>query len=351
MVDSDDGAGPNGALDGISGSISSPYTVLSFVVFLFLAISLYNAVELIVMILLSFKRFRGLYFWSLLLSAVLGVIPYSVGFLLKFFTNVNVWLSVTILTIGWWVMVTGQALVLYSRLHLVLRDPKRLRHVIYMIGTSIIIFHLPTTILTYGSNVNSGASSHFITGYNIMEKIQLTGFSIQEAIISGLYLYETARLLRLANNPQSHRRIQHQLIGINVLIIVMDLVLLGFEYASEYAVQITLKAAVYSLKLKLEFAVLSKLVDFIRANRDNSSGMHMGSSARGYAGQGAGLPSTRADDPHFYGQSTATVMRPQRINSSQEQLNIPSGIILAKTEFSTTIDKRDETFVQLDDSD
>lgn len=352
MVDADDGAGPRGALDGISGSIGSRYTVLSLVVILFLSFALYNSVELIIMVLLSFKRFRGLYFWGLLLSVVFGVIPYSVGFLLKFFTDTNRWVSVTILTVGWWVMVTGQSLVLYSRLHLVLRDQRRLQHVLYMIFTSVIIFHLPTTILTYGSNVpHNGTSSRFVTGYNIMEKIQLTGFSIQEAIISGLYLYETARLLRLANNPQSHRRIQYQLIGINVIIIFMDLVLLGFEYASEYAVQITLKAAVYSLKLKLEFAVLSKLVDFIRTNRDNSSAMPMGSSARRYAGQGAGLPSTRADDPHFYGQSTATVMRPEPTNSSQEHLNIPSGIIVAKTEFSTSIDKRDDAMLRLDDSD
>ncbi|CRG88983.1 hypothetical protein PISL3812_06018 [Talaromyces islandicus] len=351
MVDADDAAGPKGPLDGISGSIGSQYTLLSMVVILFLSFSLYNAVELIVMVLLSFKRFRGLYFWSLLLSVVLGVIPYSVGFLLKFFTDTNVWISVTILTIGWWVMVTGQSLVLYSRLHLVLRDQRRLTHVLYMIFTSIIIFHLPTSILTYGSNAHSTTASRFIDGYNIMEKIQLTGFTIQEAIISGLYLYETARLLRLANNPQSHRRIQIQLIGINVLIIFMDLVLLGFEYASEYAVQTTLKGAVYSLKLKLEFAVLGKLVDFIRTNRDNSSAMPMGSSAGRYAGQGAGLPSTRADDPHFYGQSTATVMRPEPTNSSQEHLNIPSGIILAKTEFSTSIDKRDDVMLRLDDSD
>lgn len=248
-------------------------------------------------------------------------------------------------------MVTGQSLVLYSRLHLVLRDKNRLKHVLYMIFTSVIIFHLPTSILTYGSNVHNGMSHHFVTGYNIMEKIQMTGFTIQEAIISGLYLYETARLLRRANNRESHRRIQYQLFGINVLIILMDLILLGFEYASEYAVQITLKPAVYSLKLKLEFAVLGKLVDFIRTNRDHSNAMPMGSSAQRYAGQGAGLPCTRADDPHFYGQSTATVMRPERANSSQEHLNIPSGIIVAKTEFSTSIDKRDETSYRLDDSD
>ncbi|KAH8705778.1 hypothetical protein BGW36DRAFT_286062 [Talaromyces proteolyticus] len=352
MVDADDGAGPSGPLDGISGNLGSKYTVLSMFVILFLSLALYNAIELIVLVLLSFKRFRGLYFWSLLLSGLLGVVPYSVGFILKFFSQVNVWVSVSILTVGWWVMVTGQSLVLYSRLHLVMRDQKRLRRLLYMIMVNFVILHLPTSVLTYGSNVHNATSSRFINGYNIMEKIQMTGFSIQETVISGFYLYETARLLRLSNNSHSHRRTQYQLIGINIIIILMDLVLLGFEYASEYAIQITLKAAVYSLKLKLEFAVLGKLVDFIRTNRDNSrSGMPMDSTAQRYAGQDAGLPSTRADDAHFYGKSTATVMRRDPSNSSEEHLNIPSGIIVAKTEFSTTIDKRDRSSLNLDDSD
>lgn len=59
----------------------------------------------------------------------------------------------------------------------------------------------------------------------------------------------------------------YQLIGINCAIITMDLVLLGLEYANFYAVQITLKGFIYSFKLKLEFAVLGRLVDLIQGSR------------------------------------------------------------------------------------
>ena len=55
----------------------------------------------------------------------------------------------------------------------------------------------------------------------------------------------------------------HQLVVINVLMLIMDLVLLGLEYASRYSIQITLKGAIYSVKLKLEFAVLGKLVEVV----------------------------------------------------------------------------------------
>jgi hypothetical protein len=46
-------------------------------------LALYNALELI-LIFTTFKRWHGLYFWSLLV-ATFGIIPYTVGFLIVFF--------------------------------------------------------------------------------------------------------------------------------------------------------------------------------------------------------------------------------------------------------------------------
>lgn len=331
----------DGRLEGISGAFQSQSSTVRQALLVFIILSLYNVVELVVLILSSFRRRRGLYFWSLFLSTTLGVLPYSLGFLLKFFTNINPYISVTMLTVGWWVMVTGQGLVLYSRLHLVLRDQWKLRRVLYMILANVLLLHVPTTVLTYGSNVNH-PTAQFINGYNIMEKIQMTGFTIQEGIISGLYVIHTVKILQSASQQkQENRKIMQQLVGINVLIIIMDLALLGLEYASEYAIQITLKGAVYSLKLKLEFAVLGKLVDFIRlARHANSANSFRLGSMRYAANQGAGAPSTRADDPHFYGETVADAVVRQPQNSSEEQLNIPLGMILTKTEFSTSVEKR-----------
>ncbi|KFZ02370.1 hypothetical protein V500_00243 [Pseudogymnoascus sp. VKM F-4518 (FW-2643)] len=241
---------------------------IRMVLAILIGISWYNAIELIILIFSSFHQYKGLYFWSLLLSATIGIIPYSLGFFLKFFQIAEYWLSVTLLTIGWYVMVTGQSLVLYSRLHLVLTNQKILRLVLYMIIINAIVLHVPTTVLTYGSNVN-GSTQAFIQGYNIMEKIQMTGFCIQEFIISGLYIVETIKLLNL-NPGRRNRKIIHQLLSINLLIIVMDLSLLGIEYASYYAIEITLKGVIYSIKLKLEFAVLGKLIHLVNSHGESN---------------------------------------------------------------------------------
>ncbi|KNG86461.1 integral membrane protein [Aspergillus nomiae NRRL 13137] len=252
-------------LDGISGELAGTQYGLKATLLFFISISIYNVIELAILVLSTFRRWTGLYFWSLLLSGCLGVIPYSLGFMLKFFTHANSILSVTLLTIGWWTMVTGQSIVLYSRLHLVIRDERILRRVLCMIIANFFLLHVPTSVLTYGSNVPD-RSPLFVKGYNIMEKIQMTGFTLQEVIISGLYIWETTKLLRLGSSRQN-RRIMRQLVGINVAILVMDLALLALEYASFYAIQITLKGVIYSIKLKLEFAVLGKLVDMVHGHR------------------------------------------------------------------------------------
>ena len=95
-----------------------------------------------------------------------------------------------------------------------------------------------------------------------MEKIQMCGFFIQEVILSSVYIIETTKILRTSIKPNT-RRLMYQLIAINALIIIMDLGLLGLECASLYIMETIFKGFLYSLKLKLEFAILSKLVQFV----------------------------------------------------------------------------------------
>jgi hypothetical protein len=147
---------------------------------------------------------------------------------------------------------------------LVLSNQRVLRRVLIMILVDAVALHVPTTVLTFGSNLApDDARKTYITGYNVMEKIQMTGFCVQEFVISGLYIWETTRMIRL-DPDRTKRKIQYQLIIINLIIIGMDLGLLVAEYKNFYIMETMLKGAVYSIKLKLEFAVLGKLIHLVR---------------------------------------------------------------------------------------
>jgi hypothetical protein len=137
---------------GITGGYNGDSLTLKIFICFFAGLAMYNSVELTCMIFLTFKRFRGLYFWSLLISG-LGIIPYALGFLLKFMNlapgNLK-WLAIFFLTIGWYAMITGQALVLWSRLHLIVngtRGDKIIKYTKWMIIVDAICLHIPTTVL------------------------------------------------------------------------------------------------------------------------------------------------------------------------------------------------------------
>ena len=97
----------------------------------------------------------------------------------------------------------------------------------------------------------------------------MCGFFCQEVVLSSIYIVETARILRSSLQPGTRKTMQ-QLIFINAVIIIMDLGLLGLEAASLYILETLLKGIIYSIKLKLEFAILGKLVKFVGGNRADS---------------------------------------------------------------------------------
>ncbi|KAJ5607785.1 hypothetical protein N7537_004404 [Penicillium hordei] len=252
----------------------------------FAALAWYNAIELIILCFFSFKRWNGYYFWSLLIASIC-IIPYCLGFVLLFFpTGVTPWLCVTFVVLGWYGMITGQSFVLWSRLHLVLQNRKLLRGVLWMICIDAVILHVPTTVFLYGTVAHP--ESQWARAYDIMERVQLVWFCVQELIISTIYVWETVKLLRLRpeGRPQG---ILNQLLVINILILVLDVSVVAIEYVGYYAVQVMFKPVAYSMKLKLEYAILGKLIVIARGGTDSQ---HMHSSGQ-EINETSSLPSDR----------------------------------------------------------
>ena len=59
------------------------------------------------------------------------------------------------------------------------------------------------------------------------------------------------------------------LILVNILIILMDISLLGTQFAGHYEIETTYKSAAYSIKLKLEFIILNQLMAISRGKMDS----------------------------------------------------------------------------------
>jgi hypothetical protein len=252
-------ADDSGVVGGVNASLPILMTMAAF-----LAIALYNVVEITFLIFTVFKQRRGLYFWSLLV-ATWGIAPHGIGFVLKFFqvTTIDL-LSSAIVGFGWACMVTGQSVVLYSRLHLVVQDQTRIKWVLYMIIFDAIALGVPLFTLAMGAN--SKHAELFLTGFLLLDKIQLVVISVQEMIISLIYIVQTVRLLGSdgGQRRESLRKLFRHLILVNIVVLIFDITLLAVQFSGHYEIQTTYKTAVYSVKLKIEFSVLNRLVSLIQ---------------------------------------------------------------------------------------
>ncbi|RMD40235.1 hypothetical protein DV735_g4897, partial [Chaetothyriales sp. CBS 134920] len=216
------------------------YAADSVIVTLSIALALYNSLEMTLLIATTFKRWKGLYFWSLSLCN-LGIIGYTLGVMLTFFNLGVGWFNLTLNDGAWIVMITCQSLVLYSRLGLILDNAKILTAVKWMIIVDSIVLLISTVVLNFGSKFTT--IDAFSEGYFYIEHIQMTVITVQELIISGVYIWKTVSLLKVA------------------------LVVLQFKHLQLY--QEIIKAVVYGVKLKLELNILSKLVDLVGGSGSN----------------------------------------------------------------------------------
>ncbi|KAF1954220.1 hypothetical protein CC80DRAFT_388202, partial [Byssothecium circinans] len=261
---------------GIGSNVEVPYTN-GLVICAFLAIAWYNVAELTVLIQSFFKRYDGFYYYSLLV-ATWGIFFHGLGMFLKFY-HINDKMkrsdvaNTVIVWIGWCMMVTGQSIVLYSRLHLVAQS-RWTRWILWMILFNGVALHSSTGVFTFLTNCTSNPE-RWIPSYSIMEKIQVSLFFLQEVLLSSIYIWKTSLLLKqegpLFNARQNvrgsrGRKVLVHTIVISAFIIALDLILMGLEFAGLYDIQTSFKGAVYSVKLKMEFSILNQLMNLVRGN-------------------------------------------------------------------------------------
>ncbi|OAA78744.1 hypothetical protein LEL_02230 [Akanthomyces lecanii RCEF 1005] len=258
------------------------------------AISWYIGIEINISLFFLFKRKHGLYFWSCALASW-GVILQPLFMILADF---DVWKdpvpSLVMIYITWFIMVVPQSWVLYSRLHLLMRTTKTLQIIKYVLIFNSVVFSIPTMIigtLAQATNVNPALHS-----FNLKwDRIQLIIYFAQEFALSMLYIFQTYKHLKdilpleqrfwsLAStstkggSPSSERfSVLRHLVYVNILIIALDITLLGIQCADLFYLQAALKPCIYGIKLKIEFAILNRLIRILQRQQPSRQGAYFAS--------------------------------------------------------------------------
>ncbi|KAI1442244.1 hypothetical protein F5Y02DRAFT_266341 [Annulohypoxylon stygium] len=270
-------------------------------------------IEISISLFLLFKRRRGLYFWSCAIG-IWGVILQTLFIILADF---GIWVDkrvpITLIYLTWAMMVISQSWVLFSRLHLILQQPRILNWIrAILIFTSIVIGSI-TIVL--GTLAQTSKPSLFPVN-SIWDRFQTAIFFVQETTLSILYIYQTRLYLRdlapllkpagsstttsssitrtttaatttSASRIAKKKTLLHHLLYINVLIILLDVTLLGIQNASLFYLAGAFKPAVYGAKLKLEFVILNRLIKTLPNRPGDTTLRGAESPAAGSAGDGA----------------------------------------------------------------
>ena len=231
-----------------------------------LAIAAYNSVELFYWIFSFFRRYNGCYFWSLLVTAM-GIIIFVTAVVLSLADMGPSALIKIAYSLGFLVMVTGSATVLYARLHLVTMD-KTPEHVLCFIIFTTCTLHLPLTILylvrAFIEFTTRPALESFSRKY---EHFVIACSCARELVLSGIYLWVAFRNLKpiLDAKGQEGCRVKSELIVMNAFVLASTVCLVVLDHTDHDAIKHGYGSMATSIKLKMEFAILNKLVNLVQS--------------------------------------------------------------------------------------
>lgn len=194
-------------------------------------IGLWNSCEIVLVVWWTFKRRRTLYFWSLMLAAF-GVIICSVAQVIDFSLGSQNGMFVVVLgSAGWIPMVTGQSLVLYSRLHLLWVESRIMTFLLTMIIFNGLTMH--GGAFTINVLARALQTESLVKAYEIMERTEVTVFFVQEISLSMLYLWRCRHFLKQygrrmeSEETAAMKSTLRSLILANLVVLLLDLSILG----------------------------------------------------------------------------------------------------------------------------
>lgn len=122
------------------------------------------------------KNHRGLYFWSMQ-DASWGILVQALPVIVCSVSQAPTLPASTPLLIGWYDMVTGRTVVLYSHLRLVLFHTSKVRWVLWMIIANVCILHVQMAAPFFGQISGDARCTQPATIYN---RIHLVCFCLKK---------------------------------------------------------------------------------------------------------------------------------------------------------------------------
>ncbi|KAF2092882.1 hypothetical protein NA57DRAFT_18145, partial [Rhizodiscina lignyota] len=235
----------------------------------FTAVAVWSSIPLTTRLLFTFKKYQGLYFWSILVTTW-GLSIRVIGFMVKFTVPACPWILSTILAeAGWVAMVTGFSLVMYSRLNLIIGSRRILHLVLAMIIIDGVTLHSILIVLQFGLASqpvhDPSKRAPWLAAINPMERVQVCWFTVQELIIGLFYMKSAYDHLKDRMLPSNRaRNVMVLLLVVQFIVLALDIIIIVVDCSGYFTLKAIIHSFVYAIKLDMEFVVLNQLVDISR---------------------------------------------------------------------------------------
>jgi hypothetical protein len=125
----------------------------------------------------------------------------------------------------------------------------------------------------YASHASEDIESRapWIAYSNVIEPLQGVVFTIQQLIISAVYI--KAAWNHLQSSLATHKRVRklmRSLIAVQALVFVVDVAVIVLECVGYFVLKMIIHSFIYSIKLEIEFVVLNQLVALSQAGAGQS---------------------------------------------------------------------------------
>jgi hypothetical protein len=191
----------------------------------------------------------------------IGIIVYNTGNLLTNFENSSPKVFANLCWhIGWGTATTGLSLVLWSRLHLVVKNSRLLNFLLVLIPFNGIVINFIAIGVLFGLTLKYNKKYLIAV---VLNYFGIITFVILETVLSSLYIYYTARFLKSGYSLHT-RKVVGLLLGIQVLVIVFDAMLWSLAFTNLFEVAVLIHPLTQAIKLKLEFIILNQLQSLVK---------------------------------------------------------------------------------------
>jgi hypothetical protein len=223
---------------------------------------------------------RSLYFRATLISSW-GLSLRSQAYLMGYYGHSIPWWVYSIFTqVGWIGMVTGFALVLWSRLGLIFGNERVKKGLLYLIVFNGVVWHTIMTVfymIMTDQRVRQPRPQPPTALYvkvrdvnKIFEYIQICFFNSQEILISSIYIWAAYMYMRdfsHLGSPTTRAKVRRAmvlLVMIQTIVVFIDAAIITIDLLGLSQLKGMIQSFVYCVKLELEFLVLNQLIEISR---------------------------------------------------------------------------------------